>query len=483
MWWLGEICLRSWACGRVPDGVPERDTMSAICRAGLRPATLRRQRPVWAWAEALDLQRAPDALLRRLPRYTADLAQLLCSHERRHVEVDYGRLSAQLGLSRRQVGARLRLLRELGAFEVRERRWRSGVVDMTVWPTVTRERHGTQMVVYPLSSWCPTAEGVAVYVPGEVLARMADHKSAGGKRPGAGRRAKSKTSPLDSGVSAKWLISDEDEKSKTSPFSNTLNSESGSDSKNGAERAPCGATMADLTTSADVDSQPADDLDRALALLDSIQPPASARRPLPLDKRGPRPIIPAKDPIPRLAQGHPALPENAPDAFRAQFVAEAFNAAHLAVYGRRAFAFAKGNIERSRWFAGLVAAAAKLDEHAISPRAWAEWRLRYSKEQGRRMTLMQVFSAAVIERQHGFFRASADQPRGYRLAPERWHIEQFLREREALRRWEWGDSGDPNEVHYVGPDASWYYAMRRQERRAGFLDPLDCWTSRQPVQR
>ena len=236
--------------------------------------------------------------------------------------------------------------------------------------------------------------------------------------------------------------------------------------------------MADLTIPAD-----SDDLDRALSLLDSLQPGASARRPLPLDKRGPRPVIPAKDPIPRIAQGHPLLPEGAPDAFRAQLLVEAYNAAHLAVYGVRGYAFGKGSVERSKLFSALVKAATALDEHAISPRAWAEWRLRFGAQSGTKLNLTRVFSAGMIAKHEKFFRAAAEHAGGYRLAPEKWHIEQFLREREALRRWEWGDSGKADEVHYVGPDAGWYYAMRRQERRAGFLDPLDCWTSKQPVQR
>lgn len=224
------------------------------------------------------------------------------------------------------------------------------------------------------------------------------------------------------------------------------------------------------------DAQQTPRLEDVIDRLNRMAPPLPSRQPIPPDLRGPPPRVPAKDPVPREAQGRPLIPEHTPDPAKVQILVECYNAAARAALGPRApRAFGSSDPERSKHYPALLRAAEALVEHDIAPRAWADWRLDFAKKTRRHMGVTQVFQAATIVKLRGYFRRNHDLEGGVRSRPERYHFEQMFREREAWKRWEWGDMPDGSSGITAEP---WYYEMRRRERAEGHLDPLDLWPSK-----
>lgn len=443
----------------------------------------------WYWAkEDQSLVPMPTWAWRCLPPKTGDLAELLCSHVNDEpVEVDYDWLCYKAGLSASQAARRVAVLRDLGLFKVYHRTYKCGRRGAG-GPV---PGFGTQVWAQPLASFMRAKNGVVAYVPKAFVEAVMEQPTHGGRRPGAGRKRKSSCRVITNGAPANLLISETEKESSCAAFQRaTVNSNKACSSllgsialnQGGAEAAPMPPGGGCLTKPdpAESTSQPAKpcSLDDLFDMFERTPRPAGAFRYPPESELGPAPVIPPKDPVPRVSFGHCLIPEQATPATCAQLLVESFNGASRTVYGVRCpLAFVNSDVSRSKHYQALVKAAEVLVEYDIAPRAWAEWRLGHAKKVGRRMGITQVFQAKTIEKMRGFYRRSFDGEPGWVAKPERMHYEQLFRQMEA---WSWWRRGRPRTRPEFTPitAAPWYYEMRRKERLQGYWDPLDMWTSK-----
>lgn len=443
------------------------------------PAALSNARPearpncqMWARNRA-DLLPCPAWAFGRLPRHALAVLERLSRHEQRWAWVDYPRLGRHLGLTIRQVARSVLALRQTGLVEFVVRSRRVQLV------AEADERYGRQAWARPLASCMKRADGTfALYVPEGFLTMAEKRGTRGGRRPGAGRKAKSNRQEPSEAVNTKCA-----------------------ESVDGAQ--PAGKSNRSILQSTDLDlldpitfpegkrrsAEPPggvgfSETDKALDFDLSLPAVSRRRQPIPTDQRGPRPSVPAFDrpavryeglrsrvPEPTAAQ-RAQMGEDAVREARVSAVVFGFDAALRKVYGGRGF-YCR-DITRSKVYPQLVAAADVLCEHDIPPGEWAEWRLGEAKKRGEKpWALGRVMQATVIHKLRGFFRRTAKADPTPRQDWKPYHLEQRLRAREADLRWKWGD--DPPMLNFPRE----YTAMRERERQMGdaYADPLFNWPS------
>ena len=165
--------------------------------------------------------------------------------------------------------------------------------------------------------------------------------------------------------------------------------------------------------------------------------------------------------------GHAKLDEDLSERQQVTAMVQAFNDAHLEVFGKHGHAFRRaGSILRSKVYPLLRKAAASLIEKGIAPQAWAEWRMTYYAKSGKTCPPMQViFASKMILSKSGWFRKDYDRPDQYKLVFTRLNFEQLYRSREAHRY----NRGCKNPLLAL---PRWYVEMRQNEIEKGVYSPI-----------
>lgn len=185
----------------------------------------------------------------------------------------------------------------------------------------------------------------------------------------------------------------------------------------------------------------------------------------------PPPVLPRLSRPKRTRQAHDIIPDHVGDIGKVKYLIDSYNAAVHTVFGKKSYAFSRGNIRKFKYFNALLLAANTCIEHEIAPEAWAEWSingLRKGRFKHKPPPITVVFSAKNIVKRRGWFRNTYDMPEA-KYDVEQEHYEQLFRRREATARWR----GIPKNPLSGLP--RWYAEMRAEEIEQGFDDPLELY--------
>lgn len=165
----------------------------------------------------------------------------------------------------------------------------------------------------------------------------------------------------------------------------------------------------------------------------------------------------------------------ATDRDRVRCVLDGYRRAVLEVYGQRWLHYCKGDLEKSKGYANLVACGEIMADQSVPPEHWAIWRLRWFKSQTRHANrpppVWVVMSAKFVSEKGGWFRKEYELPVAVTVE-DPVVTEQHYRNREAASLWE-GRSREGSLMFLP----RWYVEKRRAEIAQGHDSPHACWTN------
>ncbi|HYM56030.1 MAG TPA: hypothetical protein VES97_11755, partial [Solirubrobacteraceae bacterium] len=188
------------------------------------------------------------------------------------------------------------------------------------------------------------------------------------------------------------------------------------------------------------------------------------------------------------------IPAHALPQHKARLVAEGFRDACREVYGRDPYSFASFDWDAARaldkpdvrpaqlpakegkqlaTYRRFLACAVEMSDHAVPPKHWAIWRLRWVREHNPKFKdapppIFMIMAASAVVKRAGWFRKDYNLSDLYpRAKKDPVRFEQHLRNFEAGRL----ERGRVSpRLALDGPD--WYVEMRKREIAQGITDPM-----------